>query len=58
MRLRLLAVSHFKLGENRTEVARAISISRRIVNDWVANYLSYGLHGLESKKIKSTARAS
>ncbi len=50
MRLRLLAVSHFKSGKNRAEVARTLNISRRIVNDWVANYLSEGLLGLESKK--------
>jgi len=50
MRLRLLAVSHFKSGKNRAEVARMLNISRRIVNNWVANYLSKGLHGLESKK--------
>lgn len=56
MRLRLLAVSHFKLGKNRTEVAKTLNISRRIVNEWVANYLREGLHGLESKK--STGRPS
>ena len=50
IRLRLLAVSYFKSSKNRTEVARTLNISRRIVNDWVANYLSKGLHGLESKK--------
>ena len=50
MRLRLLAVSHFKSGKNRSEVARTLNISRRIVNDWVANYISEGLLGLESKK--------
>ena len=50
MRLRLLAVSHFKSGKNRAEVARILNVSRRIVNDWVAKYLSGGLHGLESKK--------
>lgn len=56
MRLRLLAVSHFKSGKNRAEVARTLNISRRIVNHWVANYLSKGLQGLESKK--STGRPS
>ena len=56
MRLRLLAVSHFKAGKNRAEVAKTLNISRRIVNDWVANYLSQGIQGLESKK--STGRPS
>lgn len=50
MRLRLLAVSHFKSGKNRAEIARMLNISRRIVNDWVANYLSRGISALESKK--------
>ena len=49
MRLRLLAVSHFKSGKNRTEIARMLNMSRRIVNDWVASYLSKGISALESK---------
>jgi transposase len=56
MRLRLLAVSHFKSDKNRAEIARMLNISRRIVNDWVANYLSKGISGLESKS--STGRPS
>ncbi len=31
MRLRLLAVSHFKSGKNRAEIARMLNMSRRIV---------------------------
>jgi len=50
MRLHLLAVSHFKSGKNRAEVGRMLNISRRIINDWVGNYLSEGLSRLESKK--------
>ena len=49
MRLRLLAVSHFRSGKNRSEIARMLNISRRIVNEWVANYLSKGISALESK---------
>jgi len=56
MRLRLLAVSHFKSGMNRTEIARMFNISVRIVNEWVANYLSKGILALESKT--STGRPS
>ena len=56
MRLRLLAISHFKSGKNRAEIARMLNMSRRIVNEWVANYLSKGILGLESKK--STGRPS
>ncbi len=50
MRLRLLDVAHFLEGANRTQVAAMIMISRRIVNQWISNYLSQGLSGLESKK--------
>lgn len=56
MRLHLLAVSHFKSGKNRAEIARMLNMSRRIVNEWVTNYLSKGILALESKK--STERPS
>ena len=32
MRLRLLAVAHFKAGKNRAAVARMLNVSRRMVN--------------------------
>lgn len=50
MRMRLLAVAHFKGGKNRSKVARMLNVSRRMVNDWVANYLKGGISALESKK--------
>ena len=50
MRMRLLAVTHFKAGKNRARVARMLNVSRRMVNDWVANYLTGGINALESKK--------
>lgn len=50
MRMRLLAVAHFKVGKNRSKVARMLNVSRRMVNDWVANYLKGGISALESKK--------
>lgn len=50
MRMRLLAVAHFKSGKNRAEVARMLNVSRRMVNQWVANYLKGGISALESKK--------
>jgi len=49
MRLGLLAVSHFKLGKNSAEIAWMFNISRRIVNEWLVNYLSKGISALESK---------
>ena len=51
-RLRLLAVSHFVDGKNRTEIARILKVSRRSVNCWVSSYLSHGVAGLEAKKAK------
>ncbi|WP_369126861.1 helix-turn-helix domain-containing protein [Shewanella litoralis] len=48
MRLRLLAVAHFLERANRAQVAAITKISRRIVNQWISNYLSQGLSGLES----------
>jgi hypothetical protein len=42
MRMRLLAVAHFKAGKNRAKVARILNVSRAMVNDWVANYLKGG----------------
>ncbi|MFT6898761.1 MAG: transposase [Paraglaciecola sp.] len=50
MRMRFLAVAHFKAGKNRSKVARMLNVSRRMVNDWVANYLKGGISALESKK--------
>ena len=50
MRMRLLAVAHFKDGKNRTQVANMLSVSRRMVNEWVANYFKGGINALESKK--------
>ena len=50
MRMRLLAVAHFKAGKNRAYVARTLNVSRRMVNEWVANYLKGGINALESKK--------
>ena len=54
-RIRLLAISHFVDGHNRTQIAKMLKTSRRSVNNWVTNYLSHGLAGLESKKPKGKA---
>jgi transposase len=50
MRMRLLAVAHFKAGNNKADVARTLNVSRRMVNEWVANYFKGGVSALESKK--------
>jgi transposase len=49
-RLRLLAISHFLDGKNRTQIALNLKVSRRSVNNWVSNYLTAGVEGLEAKK--------
>lgn len=56
MRMRLLAVAHFRSGKSKADVARTLNVSRRMVNEWVANYLKGGVSALESKK--STGRPS
>ncbi|MBL4630187.1 MAG: helix-turn-helix domain-containing protein [Paraglaciecola sp.] len=48
--MRLLAVAHFMASKNRAAVARTLNVSRRMVNEWVANYLKAGVSALESKK--------
>jgi len=50
MRMRLLAVAHIKAGKNKADVARTLNVSRRMVNEWVANYFKRGVSALESKK--------
>ena len=45
-RLRLLAISHFLEGRNRTEISHILKVSRLSVNTWVAKYLSQGLAGV------------
>ncbi len=39
LRMRLLAVSHFVDGKNRTEIAIFLKVSRVSVNKWVKAYL-------------------
>ncbi|WP_424416711.1 helix-turn-helix domain-containing protein [Oceanisphaera sp.] len=41
MRLRLLAVSHFVDGKNRTQIAAFLKVSRNSVNNWVKSYRNY-----------------
>jgi transposase len=50
MRMRLLAVAHFKADKNKADVARTFNVSRRMVNEWVANYFNGDVSALESKK--------
>jgi transposase len=49
MRMRLLTITHFKAGKNKAAVARTLNVSRRMVNEWVANYLKGGISALKVK---------
>lgn len=49
LKMRYLALYHFKLGENRTQIAQFIGVNRGSVNTWVSNYLMKGLDGLQTK---------
>ena len=51
-RIRLLAVSLFFEGENRTNIAKRLNTARGSVNKWVSCYLDHGLDGLDNKPIQ------
>ncbi len=48
-RVRLLAVSLYLECHNRTRVAQQLKVARRSVNNWVSEYLTHGLSGLDDK---------
>lgn len=50
LRIRYLALYHFKNGLTRTKIALNLGVARGSVNKWVTNYLSEGLAGLETRK--------
>lgn len=49
MKMRLLALAHFKDGHSRTQIAKFLKVSRTSVNNWVATYLKNGVEGLVEK---------
>ncbi|MCE9827292.1 IS630 family transposase [Shewanella algae] len=49
LRIRYLALFHFKSGVSRTKIAPLLGVSCTSVNAWVANYLADGLDGLLDK---------
>ena len=49
MKMRLLALSHFKDGKSRTQIAQFLKVSRGSVNKWVRIYLNEGIDGLKEK---------
>lgn len=50
MKMRLLALAHFKEGHSRTQIAKFLKVSRTSVNKWVKTFLDEGLEGLQEKK--------
>ncbi|HDY7739958.1 TPA: IS630 family transposase [Vibrio vulnificus] len=49
MKMRLLALAHFKDGHSRTQIAKFLKVSRASVNKWVQTFLEKGLEGLQEK---------
>ncbi|WP_269135209.1 helix-turn-helix domain-containing protein [Vibrio cincinnatiensis] len=49
MKMRLLALAHFKDGHSRTQIAKFLKVSRTSVNQWVHTFLEEGLEGLKEK---------
>ncbi|QMV35519.1 IS630 family transposase [Vibrio vulnificus] len=49
MKMRLLALAHFKDGHSRTQIAKFLKVSRASVNKWVQTFLEEGLEGLQEK---------
>ncbi|MBR9875089.1 MAG: IS630 family transposase [Vibrionaceae bacterium] len=49
MKMRLLALAHFKDGHSRTQIAKFLKVSRTSVNKWVQTFLEEGLEGQKEK---------
>lgn len=49
MRIRLLALSHIKDGADRTQTAKYLKVSRKVVNDWARKFFNDGIEGLNEK---------
>ncbi|WP_045954547.1 helix-turn-helix domain-containing protein [Vibrio galatheae] len=43
MKMRLLALAHFKDGYSRNQIAKFLKVSRTSVNKWVQTFLEEGL---------------
>jgi transposase len=57
MRIKLMALSHIKNGDNRTQTAKYLQVSRRMVNEWVKRFNEEGLDGLKEKPRSGRPRA-
>ena len=50
LKLRYMTVELFNDGKSRTEIAKILSVSRRLINEWITKYLSGGVNALALKK--------
>ena len=57
MRSRLMALSNINYGVNRTQTAKYLQISRRMVNEWLKRFNEEGLDGLIEKPRSGRPRA-
>ncbi len=49
LKLRYMSIQKFNEGQSRASIAKNLTVSRRLVNEWIAKYLSNGFDGLELK---------
>ncbi|MFC1237724.1 IS630 family transposase [Vibrio sp. F74] len=49
MKMRFLALAHFKDGASRTQIAKSLKVSRTSVNKWVQTFLEDGIDGFQEK---------
>ncbi|NLS14926.1 helix-turn-helix domain-containing protein [Vibrio sp. SM6] len=49
MKMRLLALAHFKDGHFRTQIAKFLKVSRTSVDKWAQTFLKEGIEGLHEK---------
>ena len=49
MKMRFLALAHFKDGASRAQIAKSLKVSRTSVNKWVQTFLEEGIDGFQEK---------
>ncbi|AMG06187.1 helix-turn-helix domain-containing protein [Vibrio parahaemolyticus] len=49
MKMRLLALAHFKDGYSRTQIVKFLKVSRTSINKWVQTFFEEGPEGLQEK---------
>jgi transposase len=52
-----MALSYIKNDANRTQTAKYLQVSRRMVNEWVKRFNEEGLDGLKEKPRSGRPRA-